>query len=138
MQIDARGPRFGAAITMVVLLLVIYFDSAVLLAIQTLVWAIGAFAGPHNKSPYGFIFKTLVKPRLKSVGELENVKPPQFAQLVGFLFGVVGLIGVVIGSSTVFLIATAFALAAAFLNAVFNFCLGCEMYLLLVRARLIR
>ena len=97
MQIDARGPRFGAAITMVVLLLVIYFDSAVLLAIQTLVWAIGAFAGPH-KSPYGFIFKTLVKPRLKSVGELENVKPPQFAQLVGFLFGVVGLIGVVIGS----------------------------------------
>jgi len=134
MQIDARGPRFGAAITMVVLLLVIYFDSAVLLAIQTLVWAIGAFAGPH-KSPYGFIFKTLVKPRLKSVGELENVKPPQ---LVGFLFGVVGLIGVVIGSSTVFLIATAFALAAAFLNAVFNFCLGCEMYLLLVRARLIR
>ena len=58
MQIDARGPRFGAAITMVVLLLVIYFDSALLLAIQTLVWAIGAFAGPH-KSPYGFIFKTL-------------------------------------------------------------------------------
>jgi hypothetical protein len=56
---------------------------ALLLAIQTLVWAIGAFAGPH-KSPYGYIFKTLVKPRLKGVGELENVKPPQFAQLVGF------------------------------------------------------
>ena len=88
MQIDARGPRFGAAITLVVLLLVIYFDSPILLAIQTLVWAIGAFAGPH-KSPYGYIFKTLVKPRLKSVGELENVKPPQFAQLVGFIFGVV-------------------------------------------------
>jgi hypothetical protein len=80
----------------------------------------------------------LVKPRLKSSGELENVKPPQFAQLVGFLFGVVGLIGVAIGSPTVFLVATAFALAAAFLNAVFNFCLGCEMYLLFVRARLIR
>ena len=111
MQIDARGPRFGAAITLVVLLLVIYFDSPILLAIQTLVWAIGAFAGPH-KSPYGYIFKTLVKPRLKSVGELENVKPPQFAQLVGFIFGVVGLAGVAIGSPTVFLIATAFALAA--------------------------
>ena len=137
MQIDARGPRFGAAMTLIVLLLVIYFDSPLLLAIQTLVWAIGAFAGPH-KSPYGYIFKTLVKPRLKSVGELENVKPPQFAQLVGFIFGVVGLIGVAIGSPTVFLIATAFALAAAFLNAVFNFCLGCEMYLLLVKARLIR
>jgi len=137
MQIDARGPRFGAAITLVVLLLVIYFDSALLLAFQTLVWAMGAIAGPH-KSPYGFIFKTLVKPRLKGVGELENVKPPQFSQLVGLVFGAVGLIGVAIGSSTVFLIATAFALAAAFLNSVFNFCLGCEMYLLLVRARLIR
>ena len=137
MQIDARGPRFGAAITLVVLLLVIYFDSALLLAIQTLFWALFTFSVLLN-STYGFIFKTLVKPRLKSVGELENVKPPQFAQLVGFVFGVVGLIGVAIGSSTVFLIATAFALAAAFLNAVFNFCLGCEMYLLLVRARLIR
>jgi hypothetical protein len=137
MQIDARGPRFGAAITLVVLLLVIYFDSALLLAFQTLVWAMGAIAGPH-KSPYGFIFKTLVKPRLKGVGELENVKPPQFSQLVGLVFGAVGLIGVAIGSSTVFLIATAFALAAAFLNSVFNFCLGCEMYLLLVKARLIR
>jgi len=50
----------------------------------------------------------------------------------------VGLIGVAVGSSTLFLVATAFALAAAFLNAVFNFCLGCEMYLLLVKARLIR
>jgi hypothetical protein len=137
MQIDARGPRFGAAITLIILLLVIYFDSAELLALQTLVWGIGAFAGPH-KSPYGLFFKTLVKPRLKSIGELENVKPPQFAQLVGFIFGVVGLIGVAIGSSTLFLVATAFALAAAFLNAVFNFCLGCEMYLLLVKARLIR
>ena len=137
MQIDARGPIFGAAITLVVLLLVIYFDSAPLLAFQTLVWGIGAIAGPH-RSPYGFIFKTLVKPRLKKTGELENVKPPQFAMLVGFIFGAVGLVGVAIGSPTVFLIATSFALAAAFLNAVFNFCLGCEMYLLLVKARLVR
>ena len=67
MQIDARGPRFGAAITLIVLLLVIYFDSAPLLAFQTLVWGIGAIAGPH-RSPYGLIFKTLVKPRLKKTG----------------------------------------------------------------------
>ena len=137
MQIDARGPRFGAAITLVVLLLTIYFESTPLLAFQTLVWGIGAIAGPH-RSPYGFIFKTLVKPRLKKTGELENVKPPQFAMLVGFIFGAVGLIGAAIGSPTLFFVATSFALSAAFLNAVFNFCLGCEMYLLLVRARLVR
>jgi hypothetical protein len=137
MQIDARGPRFGAAITLVVLVLVIYLDSPLLLAFQTLVWGIGALAGPH-RSPYGLIFKTLVKPRLKKTGELENVKPPQFAMLVGFIFGAVGLLGVAIGSPTLFFVATSFALAAAFLNAVFNFCLGCEMYLLFVKARLVR
>ena len=137
MQIDARGPRFGAAITLVVLLLTIYFESTPLLAFQTLVWGIGAIAGPH-RSPYGLIFKTLVKPRLKKTGELENVKPPQFAMLVGFIFGAVGLLGAAIGSPTLFFVATSFALSAAFLNAVFNFCLGCEMYLLLVRARLVR
>ena len=137
MQIDARGPRFGATITMIILIAVLYFESISLLVFQTIVWAIGAIFGPQ-KSPYGWIFKTLVKPRLKKVGELENVKPPQFAQFVGFLFGVVGIIGFLIGSTPLFLIATAFALAAAFLNSVFNFCLGCEMYLLLVKARLIR
>ena len=137
MQIDARGPRFGATITMIILIAVLYFESISLLVFQTIVWAIGAIFGPQ-KSPYGWIFKTLVKPRLKKVGELENVKPPQFAQFVGFLFGVAGIIGFLIGSTPLFLIATAFALAAAFLNSVFNFCLGCEMYLLLVKARLIR
>ncbi len=137
MQIDSRGPRFGATITMLVLIAVLYFESIELLIFQTLMWAIGATFGPQ-KSPYGWIFKSLIKPRLKKVGDLENVKPPQFAQFVGFIFGVVGITGFVIGSTPLFLIATAFALAAAFLNSVFNFCLGCEMYLLLVKARLIR
>ena len=137
MQIDSRGPRFGATITMLVLIAVLYFESIELLVFQTLMWAIGATFGPQ-KSPYGWIFKSLIKPRLKKVGDLENVKPPQFAQFVGFIFGVVGITGFVIGSTPLFLIATAFALAAAFLNSVFNFCLGCEMYLLLVKARLIR
>jgi len=137
MQIDARGPRFGATITMFVLIGVLYFESISLLVFQTLIWAIGAAFGPQ-KSPYGWIFKSIVKPRLKKVGELENVKPPQFAQFVGLLFGLVGITGFVIGSTPLFLTATAFALAAAFLNSVFNFCLGCEMYLLLVKARLIR
>jgi hypothetical protein len=137
MQIDSRGPRFGATITMLVLIAVLYFESIELLIFQTLMWAIGATFGPQ-KSPYGWIFKSFIKPRLKKVGDLENVKPPQFAQFVGLIFGVVGITGFIIGSTPLFLIATAFALAAAFLNSVFNFCLGCEMYLLLVKARLIR
>jgi branched-subunit amino acid transport protein AzlD len=65
----------------------------------------------------------------------EDVRPPQFAQSVGLIFAVVGVAGSLAGIPAIFTIATAFALAAAFLNAAFNFCLGCEMYLLLVRVR---
>lgn len=132
-QIDPRGPRFGAAITTVVLasiLLTIPSSIAVaLLVIQTSVFALGAFVGLHAQ-PYGILYRKLVAPKLKKPLVLEAVEPPQFAQLVGFLFAVVGLVALVSGADLVATIAVGFALGAAFLNAVFNFCLGCEMYLI--------
>ena len=51
----------------------------------------------------------------------------------GFAFALVGVLGAVAGSSVVFTVAVGMALAAAFLNAAFNYCLGCEMYLLGLR-----
>jgi len=132
-QIDPRGPRFGAAITTVVLaaiLLTIPSTVAVaLLAIQTAVFALGAFVGLHSQ-PYGILYRKLVVPKLGKPSELEAVEPPQFAQLVGFLFAATGLIAILAGADLVATIAVGFALGAAFLNAVFNFCLGCEMYLI--------
>jgi hypothetical protein len=132
-QIDPRGPRFGAAITTVVLaiiLLTIPSTVAVaLLAIQTLVFALGAFVGLQAQ-PYGILYRKLVAPKLGKPSELEAVEPPQFAQLVGFLFAATGLIAILAGADLVATIAVGFALGAAFLNAVFNFCLGCEMYLI--------
>lgn len=132
-QIDPRGPRFGAAITTVVLasiLLTIPSNIAVaLLVIQTSVFALGAFVGLHAQ-PYGILYRKLVAPRLEKPLALEAVEPPQFAQLVGFLFAVVGLVALVSGADLVATIAVGFALGAAFLNAAFNFCLGCEMYLI--------
>ena len=132
-QIDPRGPRFGAAITTVVLaiiLLTIPSTVAVaLLAIQTAVFALGAFVGLQAQ-PYGILYRKLVAPKLGKPSELEAVEPPQFAQLVGFLFAATGLIALVVGADLVATIAVGFALGAAFLNAAFNFCLGCEMYLI--------
>ena len=132
-QIDPRGPRFGAAITTVVLaitLLTIPSNVAVaLLAIQTAVFALGAFVGLQAQ-PYGILYRKLIAPKLAKPLMLEAVEPPQFAQLVGFLFAVVGLVALVSGADLVALIAVGFALGAAFLNAAFNFCLGCEMYLI--------
>lgn len=132
MDIDARGPRFGAAVTTVVLAAVLVTGSAWLLAWQTLAFALGA-AGGVARSPYGLLFKTAVRPRIGRRMEFEAPEPPRFAQAVGLAFAAVGLIGYTVGPDWLGLAATGCALAAAFLNAAFGYCLGCEMYLLVRR-----
>ena len=132
--IDVRGPRFSATITVIVLAIALATQNAWVLALQAVVFAIGAIRGPQF-TPYAFIFKSVVKPRLRGEVVTEDSRPPQFAQSVGFVFALVGLLGAAIGSVPVFSIAVGFALAAAFLNSVFNYCLGCEMYLLVLRIR---
>ena len=130
--IDARGPRFGAAITTTVLAIALVTQNKWVLLAQGLIFLIGAARGPQF-TPYGLIFKNVVKPRLSKVAPTEDVRPPKFAQAVGFIFALVGTIGAFTGADLVFTIATGFALAAAFLNSAFNYCLGCEMYLLGLR-----
>jgi hypothetical protein len=132
--IDVRGPRFSATITVIFLAIALATQNAWVLALQAVVFAIGAIRGPQF-TPYAFIFKRVIKPRLRGEVVTEDSRPPQFAQSVGFIFALVGLLGAAIGSSLVFGIAVGFALAAAFLNSVFNYCLGCEMYLLVLRIR---
>jgi hypothetical protein len=132
-QIDVRGARFGALLTTFVLALTLATESWILALWQTAVFAIGAAFGPA-RTPYSSIFRAVVKPRLKSSPTFEDERPPRFAQAVGFLFGAVALVGIASGISLLFTLSIAFALVAAFLNAAFNFCLGCKVYLLLVRA----
>ena len=103
-------------------------------AFQAIVFAIGAFKGPQY-TPYAFIYKKAVKPFLKGEVPTEEVKPPQFAQKVGLLFALVAIVGALLDIDALVVGAVSMALGAAFLNAAFNFCLGCEMYLLLLRAR---
>jgi hypothetical protein len=131
--IDARGPRFGAILTTIVLALALVTHSPILIGFQLAVFTIGAFVGP-NKSPYAFLYKKLVRPHLSGEVPTEDIRPPQFAQKIGFLFAVLALSGSLLGIPLLFTIATSFALAAAFLNGAFNYCLGCEMYLLIIRA----
>jgi Ca2+/Na+ antiporter len=130
MFIDPRGPRFAAALTAVVLALVVITGNAWLLAAQAVVFALGAL----GRSPYGVIFRRLVRPRLGAPTELEHDAPPRFAQGVGLAFALAGLAGFAAGSTLVGIVATSAALAAAFLNAAFGVCLGCEVYLLARRA----
>jgi hypothetical protein len=131
--IDARGPRFSALLTTIVLGTALATGNPWLVIIQAIVFAIGAFKGPQH-TPYAFVFKKLVKPKLKSEFESEDVRPPKFAQSVGFGFTVVAIAGLLFAPALA-TVAVSFALAAAFLNAAFNFCLGCEIYLRIARLR---
>jgi hypothetical protein len=130
--VDPRGPRLGAAVTTVVLAAVLVTGNGWLLAAQAVVFGIGGFAGLRF-APYGVLYRRLVQPRLPKPATLEAEAPPRFAQAVGFGFAAIGTIGYLTDVTALGVVATAFALTAAFLNAAFDFCLGCEVHLRLVR-----
>mgnify|MGYP003607654688 CR=1 FL=1 len=139
-QVDVRGPRFAAWITTAVLLAVLVVSgfspvaAAVLLAVQAVIFAIGAVRGPRQH-PYGLVFALLMAPRLGPTTEREPVPLLRFAQLVGLLFALAGAVCFAAGAPLLGTVATAFALAAAFLNAAFGICLGCQIYPLVTHLR---
>lgn len=139
--IDPRGPRFVAAITAVLLLVDVVLGltgasvaALVLLAALALLFAWAAIAGVA-RHPWAVVFRRLIRPRLAPPTELENPRPLAFAQLVGLIVTGVGVVLGILGISAAVPIAAAAAFVAAFLNAVFGLCLGCQLYLVLVRAR---
>ncbi|TDC01809.1 DUF4395 domain-containing protein [Nonomuraea longispora] len=127
MPADPRALRFGAAVTTLVLASVLVTESPWLLAAQAVVFALGV----ARRSPYVVLFKAFVTSTPKKT---EDPRPPRFAQLVGLVFAVTGLAGYLTGTVPLALAATAAALLAAFLDAAFGFCLGCEIYLLIRRS----
>lgn len=136
MHIDPRGPRFAAALTSLALaaalLLAGTTAGTLLLAAQALVFFVGAVRGPQ-RTPYGLAYRRWVRPHLPPPIELEDARPPRFAQAVGLGFAAVGVLAFAVGLTALGTLAVAAALAAAFLNAAFGFCLGCEVYLLVRR-----
>lgn len=142
--IDPRGPRFGAAITSALSLTA--FGIAVsatdgfataypVIVLLAVLFSWSVFSPKTH--PYGLIFKKLVRPRLAAPSELEDSRPPQFAQKVGLGFALLGLVGFWFAPVLV-AVSAGFIFFAAFLNAFFNFCLGCQMYLGLKRFGVIR
>lgn len=150
--IDPRGPRFGAAITSVLLLVTVGLalvtplgssaverlvePAALLQLVLVALFAWGAFAG-IQRHPYGAVFRALVAPRLAPPSEREDPAAPSFAQGVGLLVTGVGLLLHLLGVPGAIAVSAAAAFVAAFLNAAFAYCLGCQLYVLLVRAGLV-
>ncbi|AOS65955.1 DUF4395 domain-containing protein [Actinoalloteichus hymeniacidonis] len=136
-MIDARGARFSAAMTSVILVVVLLTGSWRLLAAQLVLFGLCAFVG-LRLNPWGVVYRRWVRPRLTGPVPREQAAPVQFSQGVGFVFSAIGVIGYASGLTVLGVTATALALVAALLNAVFGLCLGCELYLLIQRFRSIR
>lgn len=153
--IDPRGPRFAASITAVLLLVGTFLSllgsattpgaslsarlldpGFIVLLVADLLFVWG-FSSPAT-APWGVIFRSLVRPRLQPPAELEDPRPPRFAQVVGFIVVTIGLVLHIASVPWALPIAGAAAFVAAFLNAVFAFCLGCQLYIGLTRIGLFR
>ena len=134
--VDPRGQRLAAALTATALAVVLVAApgtlTVALLAVQAVLFAAGAVLGVQ-RTPYSWLFRTFVRPRVGAPAELEDPAPPRFAQAVGLAFALLALAGYLSGADLLGAVATGFALAAAFLNAAFGFCLGCEVFLLVRR-----
>jgi hypothetical protein len=141
--IDPGGPRFAAWITSALLLVATVLglttaatprlDAAFLLTVVIAVLFLWGILSPRTQ-PWAVLFRRLIRPRLSPPAELEDPRPPRFAQGVGLLVVSIGLLLHLLGVPFALPVATAAAFFAAFLNAAFGFCLGCQLYLLLQRA----
>jgi len=136
-QIDPRGYRFGALVTFVVVLAALVAGAnavgIVIMAVLTAMFVPGATVGPHV-TLQSWLFRTLVRPRIGAPSETESFRPPRFAQQMGLGMAAAGLLLGLAGADVGFYGFAALVAIASFLNGVFNFCAGCEIYLMFKRA----
>lgn len=132
-MLDVRGVRFSAAVTTVVLAVVLITGWGWLALAQAVVFAVTAATPRYG--PYALLYRTLVAPRLGPPADREPAAPVRFAQLVGLAFSFAAAVSYLASAWLAGAVLAAAALAAAFLNAAFGFCLGCEVYLGLRRLR---
>ncbi len=111
-----------------------FLDPACLLLIVIAALFLWGVVSPAT-APWGRLFRAVVAPRLAPPVDLEDPRPPRFAQGVGLFVVTVGIVLHLAGVPWALPIAAAAAFAAAFLNAVFGVCLGCMLYLALARLR---
>ncbi|MFM1994682.1 MAG: hypothetical protein RLZZ610_199 [Actinomycetota bacterium] len=144
-QLDPRGPRFGAGISSILMLVVIYLslDSATeqlalwVMGFAVVMFTFGSLLGPA-RHPYSYLYKYTLRKFLKAPAYLEPATPVHFAQVIGLIITGTGLALGVLGVPYALPIAAAGAFIAAFVNAVFAYCIGCQMYLGLKRLGVLR
>ncbi|SNT63181.1 protein of unknown function [Asanoa hainanensis] len=139
-HLDPRLLRFSAGATASVLAVVLLVVDALrplglfLLASQVAVFAFTAFVS-FQWSLWAQIFARVVWPRIGAPAELEDARPPRFAQLIGFVVTTLAFVAFAFGIDVAGYSLTALAFAVTALNAATGLCLGCKAYQLVRRPR---
>lgn len=136
-QIDPRGYRFGALVTFVLAATALVAGPGavglVLAAVLTAMFLPGATVGPQV-TLQSYLFRSLIRPRIGPPAQTESFRPPRFAQQMGLVMAGAALVLGLAGVDAGFYVFAALVTIASFLNGVFGFCAGCEIYLLVKRA----
>ena len=134
--IDVRGPRFGAAITSVVLATALIVQGTLGTALVAWQWTMFAIAaiGGLRYSVYGNLFRAIK--RRFDLGAPPATEPeagPRFAQACGLAVLTVALVGLATGATTLAWVSVGMVLVLSLLLASTNVCIGCLLYGVIVR-----
>ncbi len=132
--IDPRGPRTNQAVLAIALVTGFLTGQWLVVPIFAGVLFLGAAFGP-KWGPVLRFYGTFIKPKLKPPVELEDPRPPRFAATIGVIFLGASTLAFLLGSSTLGWTLALIVAALAATAATTGICVGCEMYVLLVRLR---
>ena len=124
--IDSRAPRVNQVVIGTLALVAMIADWPWLLGLLALQLVVGLTFGRRFCLPCLAYFE-LVQPVLGE-GELEDSRPPRFANMVGAAFLATAFVAYVSGAEIVGAILGVIVAALALLAATTGFCAGCEAY----------
>jgi hypothetical protein len=124
--IDSRAPRFNQATIGVLAALAVASGWWWLLAVLGLQLLVGLTLGRRFCLPCLAYFE-LVQPRFGE-GQLEDARPPRFANLVGAVFLTAASVAYAAGFTTLGAVLGGVVAVLALLAAATGFCTGCEAY----------
>ena len=131
--IDSRGPRTNQAIVGVGALIAFLLHQEWIIVLLALQLIVGLTLGRRFCLPCRLWFDVL-QPRLGE-GTIEDARVPHFANIIGAVFLTVSSILLYAGSSSLGWALALIVAALALLAATTGVCVGCEMYMLIARAR---
>jgi len=131
--IDSRGPRTNQAIVGVGALIAFLLHQEWIIVLLALQLIVGLTLGRRFCLPCRLWFDVL-QPRLGE-GTIEDARLPRFANIIGAVFLTVSSILLYAGSSSIGWALALIVAALALLAATTGVCVGCEMYMLIARAR---